>query len=170
MQLADQTVRLYLVDTSNLWTLAGAAREADAVAARNHATSTAGASAQLLAGIGAVLGDCSDRNLGPQCARAQQAASLALLAMSCTSTFSQVKRVTGDYAGHWFYILYRLNDGETVTRPAFIGAKAHGLLASERMIGAVRQIVATDMALDDETTVGRELRRGGGVRLAGELK
>jgi len=163
--LSTLRVRVYTVDTSCLWTMAGATTENEMMRARaallkqERHTDVISAAGECVVENGAASVEASSKE-------AHQAVTLALIALTGMQTFHAAKQATGSLEGHWLYLVYRLKGGGTLSRPAFLRAEEPGLLTVEDLLSFVRDIVARDTHPTSATTsVGMKLRDGGGAVL-----
>ncbi|MDF2461952.1 MAG: hypothetical protein K0Q43_187 [Ramlibacter sp.] len=162
--LAEYDVAIYVVDTSTGWTAAGMLKTPEfqhiAQAVGQAAKSMRKIRGGLSAGIWQVLGEA------PQPAASSPEAHEALVSacadMALTKTFVQVKQQTGGVAGHWVYLVYRLQSGERIGRPVFFGRPQMGLIDQNDLEFSICKIIALDTDPASQASVARDLRAGGG--------
>ncbi len=160
--LSTYRVYIYTVDTSTVWTMEGATTEQGME--RAHATLSLRKEAipGLLSAAGEQVLACGQDSAARASKPAQQAVTLALLALTETQTYVAAKQTTGSLEGHWLYLVYRLKDGAALSRPAFIRSKRTGFLAPDALLHLVRQVVAMDTA-QTIGTVTTQIALGGGA-------
>lgn len=165
-KVSDQTVRIYVVDTSNLWVLAAGTSEAEARKAFDFTRANPQEREAINGSVGRLLADLSDRSADRSSKDAVDGIRCALLAITSTETFAVAKSLTGGYAGHWAYLLYRLNDGEVIARPAYVSKDAGtALMAFDDLVQMTAHVVALDLRSADGTGISRQAAQGGGARL-----
>lgn len=166
VNLAEQRVRIYIVDTSNMWTLAGATTELAAVNAHHRTSANPREASHIVGSIGHLLTDLSDRGMDRGSVDAIKAIQCSLIAISTTRTFSEAKRLTGGYSGHWAYLLYRMNDGQALTRPVYVSNDtSHAFMETSTLGNVVSKVVALDLYGTRETSISRQVAQGRGVQL-----
>jgi hypothetical protein len=100
--------------------------------------------------------------VGPE---VKQVVSMALCALTQTRTFTQVQAVHGKLAGHWFYLVCRLQNDNVLGRPAFASSEPQtGLLDAQAIQSTVTRILQADR--DSNLGVAELVRQGGGQVLA----
>jgi hypothetical protein len=166
LNISDQTARVYVVDTSNLWTLMGATspQEVHRVDMEVRAAQAEGLNALNVAPFAVKEG--SDKSVKPGTKQAEELVALALAAITQSQLYPVVLEKTGSAAGHWVYIIYRLKNGDILGRQGFT-AGANEALAPDLLLGFVRHLVETDTS--SRGKVGDLLAKGGGADLSPAL-
>lgn len=164
--LRDYMVRVYAVDTSSDWLLAGATTLDGLRFARASVMRSAGdrpldrvtseAALRLHRVASAQASDAHVR-LG--------ALTTALESLVATKTYEAVCRDHSPPLGHWILILYRAKDNSLLTRPAFIGGLHRGYMEVGTLEGHLRTIMAADLGAA-QSGLGQRLARSGGAVLA----
>ena len=167
MDLASYTARVYLVATSSGWTAAGVLQPSG-FAAIAQAHKDAGLTMERVTDM---AGQCLNK-LGREQPAADspdvaQGIELIASALTGTQTFTTVKPTGLD--GHWVYIGYQMLDGSTICRPGFFRTHESGFVTPEALQHYVRQVVAHDLG-NDQSTVGRMIKRAGGAIIAPQFK
>lgn len=161
---SDLTVRAYIVDTSSEWILSSAMSEANLQMLVKDIPTDCGLGKEAVGGFSNLAEFCSDRNITAESDDAAHASTVAMLTMTTTATYKRVKETTGSYAGHWFYIMYRLKNSSVITRPVYFNNHRQGLMGPEEIKSVVRDVVRKD--LGQQTSIGVTIQKGGGCRLA----
>lgn len=168
--LGTQDVLLYLVDTSNLWILGGAATSEDMKKARSIQDESPVAEEFAVANAGSLILDCSTRKLKHDDKDAIAAASVSLAALAATQAYRYVMSKLGSPAGHWVYLVYRLADATAVARPVFIRKRERlAFIDPDELTALVKRVVAQDLA-DPQGSISRNVMQAGGVTLHESLK
>lgn len=157
---------LYIVDASSGWLKAGAIPVAETIqacdqmraAGKKIRDSAPGAAAEALTAAMAARGSPAEA----ECARA--ALSASMLALTQTETFRMANSQRAQLAGrslHWIYIVYRLQRGVFVGRPAAMGQSTTGFAPPEEIAALVSAVMARDLDPTANTEVARQLRADG---------
>lgn len=167
MDLASYTARVYLVDTSTGWTVAGALQPSG-FAAVTRAQKDAGLTPDQVNDIaGQAISRLGRDQPGADAPEVAQAIQLTAAALAGTQTFKTVEPTGLD--GHWIYIGYRMLDASTICRPGFFRTGAPGFADPNAITHYVRQVLAHDLGSAKSMT-GQMLKRAGGAILAPQYK
>ena len=157
---------LYVVDACTGWLKAGAIPVAEATMASEQMRkagqkirdSAPGAAAEALTAVMAVRGSDAEAE------RARDALSASMLAVTQTETFRLASRQRSKLEGrslHWIYIIYRLQRGVFVGRPAAIALDTTGFAPPGEIAALVSAIMTRDLDPMATTDVARQLRADG---------
>jgi hypothetical protein len=166
MGLGCAEVRLYLVDTSNGWTVAGSMAEEGFDQAREAVLSAGLDTTDLLDAAGQAIADMSRRQAKADDEELHRVFCLVAAALTGTQTFQAVPKHKRH--GHWLYLAYRGYDASTVCRPLFFGDSEAGFCSPEVLTQVARQVIAHD--LREGTMVSKALRRAGGALIAADYR
>jgi hypothetical protein len=164
--LAGRHDFLYLVDASTSWLKAGAISvEATARASAQMASAgqkirsdAPGAAAEALVMALAARGTPQESE------RARVALSMAMLAMTDTETFRQAhehRQQLADRSLHWVYIVYRLQRGIFLGRPAAMALSHAGFAPAADIQSLIAAVTARDLDPAATTRVATQIRRDG---------
>ncbi|MDL5034419.1 hypothetical protein QRD43_21125 [Pelomonas sp. APW6] len=157
---------LYVVDASTGWLKAGAIPVAETTrvcdqmrnAGQKIRDSAPGAAAEALTAVMSVRGTDTEAE------RARDALSASMLAVTQTETFRLASGNRNKLNGrslHWIYIVYRLQRGVFVGRPAAIALSTTGFASPEEITSLVSAVMARDLDPTANTDVARQLRADG---------
>ena len=158
---------IYIVDTSTGWIGAGSLQphhiqkihddlDKDAASnpdVKNQVKDHAGLLTLKHGAIGSTSNDDLDDAL---------VASVA--ALSATATFEAVRK-TGSLAGHWINITYKMMDGASISRPAFLRVNYPGFCKPEELNEFIKKIVSSDTDATANTSAAMMIRQCGGAIL-----
>lgn len=166
LHLGRFQARLYLVDTSNGWTAAGAMAAQNFEDARQMAMTTGLSQSNLLDMAGHVIAQLSKRRATSSDPDMIPAIQLIAATLTGSKTYQMVP--PDQRGGHWASVVYQGKDGSIISRPVYFAGDKPGLCSPEQLEQMTRQVVAHDMR--PGTAVYEAMRKAGGVRLAAELR
>lgn len=162
-------VMLYLVDTFTLWNVVGCTTESRAAqlfALTNGAPPSIIQHAPALAGQALLKAASTRRELDSSVA--QTALTMTGFYLSFTSTQKAVAADRG-ICGHWFALLYHLENGSHTLRPFYAGKPAGRKLEPTEYLQVILDVITGDV-VGQTSDVGAGIRRSGGLKLPPSLK
>jgi hypothetical protein len=166
INLPDQSVRLYLLDTSTGWTVAGAMPPKAFGQAIKQAKAAGLTGSKLLSAADGCMAAASRGQLAHDAPEVLRALQVVTAALTVTKAYDMVKP---DFAGHWVYLAYRGLDASITCRPAFFRAHVPGFVPVESLHQFARLVVAQDLA-NKAGQVSTMLKRAGGFIIAPMFK
>lgn len=161
--LCDQRVRVYVLDSSNLWLRCGASSALSMEKGARVLQQDKSLADIAIAAAGSCTVDRSDAGTSSE-EQVSEVVMLSLLALTRTATFEVVKSKFGNVEGHWLYMVYRLNDGSFLSRPGFLrphSSDGNGFLPVDVVLAAAKQMVALDRGNVDGVVRGKMEACGG---------
>lgn len=165
----ESEVMFYLVDTLTLWNVVGGISESSATKLFELAEQSPASLYQRAPGlVGLNLLKASMERAQLHDETTQNALTMAGLYLACTETYSQI-RARDSLRGHWFVLLYHLQDGSRTVRPFFGPGVFRQKLSPAEHASLVVEAVGQDLH-GDVTELSKRIQDAGGLRLAAPLK
>jgi hypothetical protein len=159
----------YIVDTSNSWTMLGG-MSANNVrqAAATYEKFPVAERQDFLDNANAILAKASDAHAQAGSELAVSACEVAMICMCGTKTYRLVQQDDPELKGHWFTVLYRLNNGAILRRPTHIRTRdaANQPVGLGDLVDIIRNVVAHDTR--PGTGVYAQIQEGGGAHIREE--
>ena len=166
--LASYDAFVYVVDTSTAWMVAGALPGREMLRAAGDASATPDMAALVLSGVAGMIAELGKGRPEAGSQNAQHAVTAAVLAITQQSLFERVRAAcNGQVSGHWFYLVYRLRNGDLLGRAVYLRQEGKGLASQDDCRGVVLQTMQRDR--DPASNVGKSIAEGGGLVLAPEF-
>lgn len=162
-------VMLYLVDTLSLWNVVGGASEKRVINLFEMAQSAPPSlfpGAPGLAGV-AIL-NAANRGVGLGDTSCQNALTLSGFYLACTETYA-VARDKGTLRGHWFVLLYHLENGNRTVRPFYAPEPARRKLNAQEHMNLIVDVIARDLH-SRSSGIAERIEEGGGLKMLHGLK
>lgn len=161
--LASQDTFLYLLDTATMWITGGATLSSEMLRARRELQKLKMTPAQVAGLAAEPILECSQTQLTGDHPKVRLAMTAAVCSITATGTWSAVMDRIGSPAGHWIWMVYRLQDGESLGRPVF-SQGPRVFMQEPDLHRALRTALASDLG-NPNSSVSQMVRKGGGAVL-----
>lgn len=167
-RLASYDAFVYVVDTSTGWLAAGALSSCEMLRAAAHAAASTDMPTLVRTGAAGMIANLGEGRPEAGSQAAQQAVMMGVVVVTQSSVFEKVLAAcNGQPSGHWFYLVYRLRNGDLLGRAVYGRQAAQALVSQDRCRLTVLQAIQLDR--NPASNVGRSIAEGGGLVLAPEF-
>lgn len=167
--LAHHDVFVYMVDTSTMWMVAGSTTSSEMFRARRAVSAAELGPGTVAGAAGEVILKCGERGLADDHGDVKTAFTSAVCAITDSATWTAVMDRTGNPAGHWIWMVYRLANGDALGRPMYAQDDRRGFMPLAQLKDSLGAALENDIG-NRASTVARKILVGGGAKLSGELE
>lgn len=166
---AASEVMLYLVDTLSLWNVVGGATEKRVFDLFDMAQSAPPSFLPGVPGLAghSILNAAKHKAHLPEFA-CQNALTLCGFYLACTETHATA-RDQGTVRGHWFIMLYQLENGTHTVRPFYAPDPARRKLTAMEHMNLVVDVIARDLH-SRSSGLSERIKAGGGLKMTPALR